>query len=120
MSKLLGPLSVTKSNVSWRDCAFAGENTAGADTMVAPASAAADLRKSRRFMEASGCFFAAFGSYALKGHARIGTAPDNSGQAIDSDALIWNSQIRCSAPPQRIAWNCERVAQILGRPLANC
>src|SRR5215471_20987988 len=55
MSKLLGPLSVTKSNVSWRDCAFAGENTAGADTM-APASAAVDLRKSRRFMEASGCF----------------------------------------------------------------
>src|SRR5215471_20229861 len=55
MSKLLGPLSVTKSNVSWRDCAFAGENTAGADTMVAPASAAVDLRKSRRFMEASRC-----------------------------------------------------------------
>src|SRR5262245_49907159 len=75
MSKLLGPLSVTKSNVSWRDCALAGENTAGADTMLAPASAAVDLRKSRRFMEASRCPFGAFGGYALKGHARIRTAP---------------------------------------------
>jgi hypothetical protein len=53
MSRLLGPLSETISRVSWRDCALAGENTAGADTAVLAARADADFRKSRRFIEAS-------------------------------------------------------------------
>src|SRR5262249_52010261 len=48
MSKLFGPLSVTNRSVSWRDCALADDQTAGAVTMLA--SAAVDFRKSRRFM----------------------------------------------------------------------
>src|SRR5258708_32809347 len=52
MSRLFGPFSVTRSNVSLRDCAFA-EKTAGAVTAVLAASADADLRKSRRFIENS-------------------------------------------------------------------
>src|SRR5712672_3538484 len=55
MSILFGPLSETMSSVSWRDCALAGENTAGADSAPAPAKAAVDLRKSRRRMEPSRC-----------------------------------------------------------------
>ena len=47
---LFGPLSETISSVSWRDCALAGEKIAGAETMLAPATAAVDFRKSRRFM----------------------------------------------------------------------
>src|ERR1700749_530477 len=53
MSTLLGPLSETISRVSCRDCALAGDQTAGADTMLAPASAVIDLRNSRRFMMVS-------------------------------------------------------------------
>src|SRR5437879_9077434 len=52
MSRLFGPFSVTRSNVSLRDCALA-EKTAGADTALLAASADADLRKSRRFIENS-------------------------------------------------------------------
>src|SRR5437868_4171274 len=48
MSILLGPLSETISSVSCRDCALAEEKMAGAVT--APATAAVDFRKSRRFM----------------------------------------------------------------------
>ncbi len=48
---LLGPLSETMSKVSWRDCALAGDQMAGADTALAPARAAVDFKKSRRFME---------------------------------------------------------------------
>src|SRR6187549_2329676 len=55
MSMLLGPLSETISKVSCRDCALAGEKIAGADTMLAPATAAVDFRKSRRFMKLSRC-----------------------------------------------------------------
>src|SRR6266700_1701606 len=52
MSRLFGPFSVTRSNVSLRDCAFA-EKTAGAVTALLAANADADLRKSRRFIENS-------------------------------------------------------------------
>ena len=47
---LLGPLSETMSRVSCRDWALAGEKIAGAETMLAPATAAVDFRKSRRFI----------------------------------------------------------------------
>jgi hypothetical protein len=50
MSMLLGPLSETISKVSWRDCALAGDQMAGAPTMPAPANAVIDLRNSRRFI----------------------------------------------------------------------
>src|SRR5258708_2534295 len=52
MSRLFGPFSVTRSNVSLRDCAVA-EKTVGAVTALLAASADADLRKSRRFIENS-------------------------------------------------------------------
>src|SRR3954469_19071326 len=52
MSRLFGPFSVTRSRVSLRDCACA-ERTAGAETAALAASAEADLRKSRRFIENS-------------------------------------------------------------------
>src|SRR4051812_46127042 len=52
MSRLFGPFSVTRSKVSLRDCACA-EKTAGAVTAALAASADADLRKSRRFIESS-------------------------------------------------------------------
>src|SRR5258708_11530194 len=48
MSMLLGPLSETMSSVSCRDCALAEEKMAG--VVTAPATAAVDFRKSRRFM----------------------------------------------------------------------
>src|SRR5262245_5422725 len=51
MSMLLGPLSETISSVSWRDCALAGDQIAGAETALPAASAVMDLRKSRRCME---------------------------------------------------------------------
>jgi hypothetical protein len=50
MSILLGPLSETISNVSWRDCAFAGDQIAGAETAPPAATAVTDFRKSRRFI----------------------------------------------------------------------
>src|SRR5262245_20096258 len=51
MSMLLGPLSETMSNVSCRDCALAGENTAGAAGSTLPAAKAViDFRNSRRFI----------------------------------------------------------------------
>src|SRR5262249_12095033 len=54
MSRLFGPLSETISSVSWRDCAFAGDHTAGAAGRMLPAaSAVIDLRNSRRFIIAS-------------------------------------------------------------------
>src|SRR5882757_5640478 len=48
MSMLLGPLSETMSSVSCRDCTLAEEKMAG--VVTAPATAAVDFRKSRRFM----------------------------------------------------------------------
>src|SRR5262249_61657238 len=54
MSILLGPLSETMSNVSWRDCALAGDQIAGAAGSTLPAAnAVIDLRNSRRFMATS-------------------------------------------------------------------
>src|ERR1700756_6053819 len=54
MSILLGPLSETMSNVSWRDCALAGDQIAGAAGSTLPAAnAVIDLRNSRRFMAIS-------------------------------------------------------------------
>src|SRR5579862_4302168 len=53
MSRLFGPFSVSKSSVSWRDCALAGDQIAGAGTAAAAVIAVIDLRKSRRFMGAS-------------------------------------------------------------------
>src|SRR5580704_17903916 len=53
MSRLLGPLSETINKVSARDCALAGENTAGAVIAVLAARADADFRNSRRFMTTS-------------------------------------------------------------------
>src|SRR5437879_6329857 len=53
MSRLLGPLSVTTSTVSWRDWAWAGDHTAGAGNRLPAATAVIDLRNSRRFMAAS-------------------------------------------------------------------
>jgi len=51
---LLGPLSETMSNVSWRDCALAGDQIAGAAGSTLPAAnAVIDLRNSRRFMATS-------------------------------------------------------------------
>src|SRR5215470_15781011 len=55
MSMLLGPLSETISKVSARDCALAGDQTAGAAGSTLPAaSAVIDFRNSRRFIETSG------------------------------------------------------------------
>src|SRR5262249_24495240 len=53
MSRLLGPLSVTTSKVSWRPWALAGDHTAGAGNRLPAATAVIDLRNSRRFMAAS-------------------------------------------------------------------
>src|ERR1700730_1823165 len=51
MSMLLGPLSETMSSVSWRDCALAGDQTAGAAGSTPPAAIAVTLlRNSRRFI----------------------------------------------------------------------
>src|SRR5512133_799618 len=49
MSRLLGPLSETMSSVSWRDCARAGDQTAGAAIALA-AAAPVDRRNARRSM----------------------------------------------------------------------
>ena len=49
MSRLLGPFSVISSSVSLRDAASA-ENTAGMPSALPAATAAVDLRKSRRFI----------------------------------------------------------------------
>src|ERR1700722_12029334 len=52
MSRLFGPLSETISRVSWRDCALAGDHTAGAAGSAVPAAIAViDLRNSRRFID---------------------------------------------------------------------
>src|SRR5262245_3128440 len=54
MSRLLGPLSDTMSRVSVRDCALAGDHTAGAAGRAPPAaSAVTDFRNSRRFIKTS-------------------------------------------------------------------
>src|ERR1700680_2471314 len=51
MSMLLGPLSETMRSVSWRDCALAGAQTAGAAGSTPPAAIAVTLlRNSRRFI----------------------------------------------------------------------
>src|ERR1700722_17691607 len=51
MSMLLGPLSETMSSVSWRDCALAGDQTAGAAGSTPPTAIAVTLlRNSRRFI----------------------------------------------------------------------
>src|SRR3984893_4683233 len=51
MSMLLGPLSDTMRSVSWRDCALAGDQTAGAAGSTPPAAIAVTrLRNSRRFI----------------------------------------------------------------------
>src|SRR2546421_5768915 len=51
MSMLLGPLSETMRSVSWRDCALAGDQTAGAAGSTPPAAIAVTLlRNSRRFI----------------------------------------------------------------------
>ena len=47
---LFGPLSETISSVSWRDCAFAEDQIAGAETAPPAATAVTDFRKSRRFI----------------------------------------------------------------------
>jgi hypothetical protein len=70
---LLGPLSETISSVSLRACALAGEKIAGAVT-AAPATAAVDFRKSRRFMDSPswsnsggrGCFRKGHASFTLR------------------------------------------------------
>jgi hypothetical protein len=53
MSRLLGPLSETMSSVSWRDCALADDQIAGAEIVLAAVSAVTDLRNSRRLMKLS-------------------------------------------------------------------
>src|SRR6266699_3565783 len=55
MSTLLGPLSEMISRVSWRDWALAGDHTAGAGSALPAATAAADFRKSRRFIAHPRC-----------------------------------------------------------------
>src|SRR5215475_175287 len=53
MSMLLGPLSDTMSSTSWRVCAFAGDQTAGAVGNTPPAATAVtDFKNSRRFITA--------------------------------------------------------------------
>jgi hypothetical protein len=52
MSRLLGPLSETISNVSWRDCARAGK-IAGMGSTPPAASAVIERRNSRRFIATS-------------------------------------------------------------------
>ena len=53
---LFGPLSETISSVSCRACALAGDQIAGAVTAPPAATAPADFKKSRRFMEGSRCW----------------------------------------------------------------
>src|SRR5438132_11144513 len=54
MSMLFGPLSETMSKVSARDCALAGDQTAGAAGRTLPAATAdIDFRNSRRFIKTS-------------------------------------------------------------------
>ena len=53
---LFGPLSETISSVSCRACALAGDKIAGAVTAPLAATAPADFKKSRRFMEGSRCW----------------------------------------------------------------
>src|ERR1700758_569716 len=50
MSRLLGPLSVITSRVSWRDWALAGDHTAGVGNRLPAATAVIDLRNSRRLI----------------------------------------------------------------------
>src|SRR5215467_1373129 len=70
MSMLLGPLSETMSNVSWRDCALACDQIAGAAGSTLPAAnAVIDLRNSRRFM-ATSQWQRVSGAQFRKGHAR--------------------------------------------------
>jgi hypothetical protein len=68
---LLGPLSETISSVSLRACALAGEKIAGAVT-AAPAAAAVDFRKSRRFIwKLPRMPFPALGEHFFKARARF-------------------------------------------------
>src|SRR3954467_8120737 len=78
MSMLLGPLSETISSVSWRDCALAGDQMAGADTAPPAANADADFRKSRRFIKPSP------GHRMATGSLRKGRANSASQQASES------------------------------------
>src|SRR6202022_3699266 len=66
MSRLLGPLSVITSKVSWRDWAWAGVKTAGAGNRLPAATAVIDLRNSRRFMAASARVRWGFGEESAK------------------------------------------------------
>src|SRR5436190_21658271 len=94
MSILLGPLSETMSSVSCRDCALAEEKMAGAVT--APATAAVDFRKSRRFM----------GSPSSSNRQRSG---DSSAKVVPV------SEVRCeTAKPLRPGSFQQKCRQQLG------
>src|SRR3954470_4277967 len=80
MSRLFGPFSVTRSRVSLRDCACA-EKTAGAETAALAASAEADLRKSRRFIETLPIGPMALGT-VFKRHARSARRAVAQAQAL--------------------------------------
>src|SRR5580658_1561421 len=100
MSRLLGPLSETIRSVSWRDCALAGDHTAGAETALAAVNAVMDLRKSRRFIAVS--------------QAVLGTLPQGACHMIGAPMPQLKSLIRLYSG-SRFAVSCrwlERPAPI--------
>jgi hypothetical protein len=82
MSILLGPLSETISNVSWRDCALAGDQIAGAGSMPAPASAVIDFKNWRRFMWWTLPVRKMARGGNRKGHARLGCGMVRGGKLL--------------------------------------
>src|SRR5260221_14015506 len=116
MSMLLGPLSETMSSVSCRDCALAEEKMAGAVT--APATAAVDFRKSRRFM---GCPSSSNRRRSRDASAKV--VPVSKVRSETAKPLLPGSflqkfrQCRRSRPTpaaKLIAYNMKKYAQNLG------
>src|SRR5438270_5052006 len=93
MSALLGPLSEIIRSVSWRDWALAGDHTAGAEIALPAATAAADFRKSRRFIahpRCNGC-----SSLRSKAYAITGLAPDATSERA---GIACGIASRCDRP----------------------
>src|SRR6202045_941102 len=94
MSRLLGPLSVITSSVSWRDWALAGDQTAGAGNRLPAATAVIDLRNSRRFMAASARVRWGFAVLVRKAHASAAAGRGSAAKHLCGQGKIRGARSR--------------------------
>src|SRR3954451_2802278 len=119
MSMLLGPLSETISSVSCRDCALADEKMAGAVT--APATAAVDFRKSRRFMRSPSSSNRQRSKDASAKVVPVSELRPETAKPLLPGSFLQKcrQRLRLRAPPaaKSIAYNMRKPAQNLGEPV---